>query len=271
MVPTTVAKSIGLKGRSTWLRLFGLREIASGIGILTQRRPTPWLWARVAGDALDLATLGSRFASHKVQRGRLGAAAAAVAGVAALDVLASRQFSSKSSKQILPLRARHALVIGKPREEIYAFWRNFEQLPRFMNHAESVRIIGDRRSHWVVKGPAGTRPEWDAETIEERPNELIRWRSLPGATVDNAGEVRFDPAPGNWGTIVRVSLEYHPPAGVLGATVAKLLGESPGKQLAIDLRRLKQLVETGEIARTEGQPAGRQRSTSRKFDDLVRA
>ena len=113
--------------------------------------------------------------------------------------------------------------------------------------------------------------EWDAQIVEDRPNELIAWRSLDGADVDNAGEVRFQAAPQGRGTVLRVRMQYNPPAGKMGAVVAKLLGEAPEKQIAVDLLRLKQMIETGEIARTEGQPAGRTRSTSRRYDDLVRA
>jgi uncharacterized membrane protein len=123
----------------------------------------------------------------------------------------------------------------------------------------------------VAKGPAGSRVEWDAEMSEDIPNQLIAWRSLAGADVDSAGSVRFEPATGGRGTIVRVDMHYRPPAGKAGAWIAKMLGQSPEKQLAVDLRRFKQMVETGEIARTEGQPAGRMRSTSRKYDDLIRA
>jgi uncharacterized membrane protein len=120
-----------------------------------------------------------------------------------------------------------------------------------------------------VKGPAGDTVEWDAEIVEDRPNELIRWRSLPGADVDHSGVVTFAPATGGRGAVVTVEFEYRPPAGVFGATVAKLLGQAPEKQVPVDLLRLRQVLETGVIQSTKGQPAGRARSTSRKFDDFV--
>jgi uncharacterized membrane protein len=113
--------------------------------------------------------------------------------------------------------------------------------------------------------------EWDAEIIEDRPNEYLAWRTLPGATVENSGSITFEPATGNRGTILRVEMEYVPPAGHLGAVLARVLGKDPHKQIAVDLLRFKQRIETGEIARTEGQPAGRKRSTSRLFDAMVRA
>ena len=150
-----------------------------------------------------------------------------------------------------------AVTIEAPAAELYRFWRSFENLPRFMTHLESVTTSGDKRSHWVAKAPMGTTVEWDAEITEERENELIAWRSLPGGDVDSSGSVRFSSAPGGRGTIVRVALEYAPPGGAAGAAVAKLFGEEPSQQIEDDLRRFKQLMEAGEIPTTEGQPAAR--------------
>jgi uncharacterized membrane protein len=142
-------------------------------------------------------------------------------------------------------------------EQLYRFWRRFENLPCFMWHVESVRETGDRRSHWVAKGPFGATVEWDAEITADRENELIAWRSLEGARLPNAGCVRFRRAAGGRGTEVYVLLNYYPPLGKLGATVAKFFGQEPGQQLAEDLRRLKRFLEAGEIPTTEGQPSGR--------------
>jgi hypothetical protein len=140
---------------------------------------------------------------------------------------------------------------------LYQFWRNFENLPKFMHHLESVQNTGDNRSHWVARGPLGTRVAWDAEVITERPNELIGWRSLEGSQADTAGSVHFTPAPGDRGTEVRVVMKYNPPLGKVGAAIAWLFAQEPGQQVADDLRRLKQLMETGEIPTTAGQPTGR--------------
>ncbi len=145
------------------------------------------------------------------------------------------------------IRVEQAVFISRPREEIYAFWRNFENLPRFMDHLESVRVLDEGRSSWVAKGPAGSRVAWDAEIHNEIPGELIAWRSLPGSDVDHAGSVHFSPA-GQDVTEVRVILRYDPPAGRLGATVARLFGEEPSQQVSEDLRRLKQVLEAGEVA-----------------------
>ena len=147
------------------------------------------------------------------------------------------------------VRVEQAVTINRPPEEIYRFWRNFENLPRFMDHLESVRVLDEQRSHWVAKGPAGTRIEWDAEIHNELPNELIAWRSLPGAEVDHAGSVHFDPAH-DGGTQVRVILRDSPPGGKAGAAVARLFGEEPSQQVAEDLRRFKQVMEAGEIIGT---------------------
>jgi uncharacterized membrane protein len=151
---------------------------------------------------------------------------------------------------------RRSVSINKPVDELYAFWRDFENLPRFMRHLESVTCEGPARSHWVARAPAGRRVAWDAEIVEERPNELIAWRSLDDADVRNAGAVEFERGPAGRGTTIRVSLSYAPPGGKVAAVVAKLFGEEPGQQIHDDLRRLKQLMEAGEVPTVEGQPRG---------------
>jgi uncharacterized membrane protein len=168
------------------------------------------------------------------------------------------------------VKIRRSVTINKTPEELYRFWKNFQNLPHFMKHLESVRVLDDRRSHWVVRAPAGRTVEWDAEIVADRENELIGWRST-GGTVDHAGSVRFERAPGNRGTVVRVQLQYNPPAGRIGATVAKLFGEEPDQQIREDLARLKQLMEAGEILTTEGQPSGRVEATrGRVFEERPR-
>lgn len=149
-----------------------------------------------------------------------------------------------------------SVTVNREPAQLYAFWHKFENLPRFMEHLQSVRVIDEKRSHWVAKAPAGANVSWDAEIINDEPNALIAWRSLGGATVDNAGSVRFVPGPDGRGTQVKVVLDYIPPAGQVGAAVAKLFGEDPQTQVQEDLRRFKQLMETGEIPTTQGQPTG---------------
>lgn len=148
------------------------------------------------------------------------------------------------------------VTVNCPAEKLFTFWRNLENLPRFMSHLESVRVVDEKRSHWVAKAPAGRTIEWDAEIINERSPELIAWRSTEGSEVDNAGSVRFEPAHQARGTVVTVALEYVPPAGVIGRAIARLFGEEPAQQISADLWKLKAYMETGEIPTVEGQPHG---------------
>jgi uncharacterized membrane protein len=148
----------------------------------------------------------------------------------------------------LGFRVDHSIHIARPRAEVYRFWRNLENLPRFMDHLESVRVIDDKLSCWVASAPAGIRATWEAEIIREIPNELIAWRSLPGSRVDIGGSVHFEDA-ADAGTIVRVELQYNPPAGALGRVLARLFGEDPGEQIREDLESFKELMERGCISR----------------------
>lgn len=146
------------------------------------------------------------------------------------------------------IRVEKSVTVNATPEKLYQFWRNFENLPRFMSHLQSVKVIDSKRSHWKTKGPAGTDVEWDAEIINEVPNELIGWRSVEGSDVNNAGSVHFTEATGGRGTEVKVILRYDPPGGVFGAAVARVLGEDPARQVQEDLRIFKQLIETGEVS-----------------------
>ncbi len=150
-----------------------------------------------------------------------------------------------------------SFTINKPPEEVFRFWRNFENLPKFMSHLESVQPNGSRYSKWVARGPMGAKVSWDAEITDERENEWIVWRSMPGSTVRNSGSVQFRRAPGNRGTEVTVAMEYEPLAGSAGKFIAGLLGAAPENAVREELRRFKQLMEAGEIPTTEGQPHGR--------------
>lgn len=147
------------------------------------------------------------------------------------------------------------ITVNRPVQEVFSFWRHLENLPRFMKRVQAVTSNGGNITHWVIK-TNGTTLEWDAETIEARPNEVLSWQSLPAADVDNAGSVWFRPAPGNRGTIVKVSLKYAPPLGKTAVKLAKLFGNDPEGTMEDDLLRFKSLIETGEIPTTEGQPRG---------------
>lgn len=157
-----------------------------------------------------------------------------------------------------------SVTVNRPRGELYRFWRDFENLPRFMEHLESVTVLDDRRSHWVAKGPGGKSVEWDAEITDEREDQLIAWRAVEQADVPNEGSVRFIDAPGGRGTEVHVTATVKPPVGQLGKLVAKLFGEDPDRQIREDLRRFKQVMEAGEVARG-GAPVGAGRSMHGAF------
>jgi uncharacterized membrane protein len=260
VAPRGVTRMVGMEdteGNHKTMRAFGLREFASGVGILSRPGAAGWLWGRVAGDAMDLAVLGRALNSDRSDRNRVAAATAAVVGVTLLDYLTGRQLGEsdgESHRAAAGQRGVHvsqAVTVNRPAEEVYRFWRDFGNLPRFMEHLESVEVIDERRSHWKAAAPAGSTVEWDAEIVEDVPNERIAWRSVQDADVENRGTVRFLPAPGGRGTEIHVDLRYEPPGGRLGALVAKLFGEEPSQQVNGDLRRLKQVLETGEVVHSD--------------------
>jgi uncharacterized membrane protein len=278
--PGGVARMIGLgddqKSRQM-MHAVGLREIASGIGILSQSRPAGWLWARAGGDVMDLALLGGAFASEETRKDRLAMAMAAVLGVAAMDVACARRLGGREQREhryagdrrrrgrLLEGRShrgwsgtetrgvhiRKAVTLNRAPEEVYGFWRDLRNLPSVLHHLEEVTPMDGRRSHWRAKGPAGSSFEWDAEITEDRPNELLAWRSLPGAEVPNSGWIRFETARGGRGTRITVDLRYVPPGGMLGARIARLFGREPGQEVQEDLRAFKQVMETGEVTRSD--------------------
>ena len=259
LAPRGVAKVAGMRGNAGLIRLFGLREIASGIAIFTGgRRPAGPVWSRVVGDALDLACLGAAYANPENDKARLTFATANVLAVTALDVLCARQLSAddggaQTERGSVPVNK--SIVVNATAEEVYNYWRDLENLPRFMRYLESVQVTGEGRSHWVAKAPGGS-VEWDAEITEDRPNQLISWRSLEGSEVETSGTVRFEPATGGRGTVVHVTLDYNPPAGAVGALFAKLFGEDPDGEMQTDLRRFKQIIELGEIVVSDGTLTG---------------
>jgi uncharacterized membrane protein len=184
-----------------------------------------------------------------------------VTAITAIDVMASLRQGSQQSAANRFVAAReplseHTVAVLKSPEECYAFWRDLSNLSRVSEKLESVVALDERRSHWVMKGPRGTRIEWDSELTEDRPNERLAWRSLPGSDVTHAGVVRFARAPGNRGTFVTVMMHYQA-GGRAGRSVSQLLRRDPDTALREDLRRFKSLIEAGEIPTTRGQPSGR--------------
>ena len=146
--------------------------------------------------------------------------------------------------------ATRAVTIGKPREEVYAFFRRFSNLPRFMTNVDRIEERDATHSHWVVKAPAGRTVEWDSVVTADEPGRLIGWESAPGADVANHGRVEFRDAPADRGCEIHAVISYEPPGGELGRLAAKLFGKDPGDQAHADLRQLKMLLETGEVATT---------------------
>ena len=258
IAPEGMSKLVGIKdaeGNRGLMRALGAREFSNGIAILSRQQPEKAMWSRVAGDAVDIATLAAAGASPRTNRGGVAIAAASVLGVTALDVYCARELTRAKAGEA-GIRMTRSVVVNRPPHDLYAFWHEFENFPRFMRHVKSVSATGPGISHWVVAGPADSTVEWDARITSDVPNELIAWHTLEGSDVDHEGTVRFEPRPGNRGTIVRVDLRYAPPAGRAGKLVAMLFNESPEQQIYDDLHRFKQVVETGEVVRSDGSPDG---------------
>lgn len=275
-VPGALARLIGIRDKAktrSVMRAMGLREISHGAAILRQPSSSAAVWSRVAGDVLDLTLLGRAASNRRNDGRRIASAMAAVLGVAVLDVYdsvclsrvsGSQKPAARSVGQIITRTAptgtvhvKKTLTIRKPVEEVYSYWRDFKNLPTFMTHLQSVETTDEGRSHWKAQGPAGLKIEWDAEITADSPNERIEWRSLEHADIKNEGTVRFRPAPGDRGTEVFVDLKYDAPAGQLGAGIAMLFGEEPSQQVQDDLHAFKQVMETGEVVRSEGTLRGR--------------
>jgi uncharacterized membrane protein len=207
-------------------------------------------WASlIGGGALVLLGL-----SQRSLRGALLAVAGSGLAARGLGVGESLQSAVDANQTI---KVEKTVTIDKPVDELYRFWRDFANLPRFMKHLKHVTVIDEKRSHWIASAPIGNSVEWDAEIVREEENRLIAWASVEGADVENSGFVRFQPAPAGRGTEVKVVLEYSPPGGAIAAAAAKLFGEDAEQQIGDDLRRFKQFMETGEIATLEGQSSGR--------------
>ena len=161
-----------------------------------------------------------------------------------------------------PIEVERAVTIERPAGELFAFWRDFANLPRFMDDLQEVTVGADGRSHWVAKARVGAAIAWDSEIIDETADEMIAWRTLVDTEVTNEGRVRFTPATGNRGTVVTVTLRYLPCQGRAGAVVARMVGDGPDQQVCGDLRRFKALMEAGEVPTPEGQTLARAASTA---------
>lgn len=257
VAPRAVSKFFGIKDRDALMRLAGMRNLVTGIGILSRPDARGWMWSRVAGDLVDLAMLGTVLEPRGKDHGGLRPAALMVGGILAADYLCAHQLSSSSDGTMAKSRlyeARESIVINRPRDEIFEFWRNFENLPTVMSDLERVRVIDERRSHWVIKSAVKSALEWDAEIVHEEPGRLIEWRSVEEADVEHFGRVSFSDLPENRGTLVEVYLRYKPPGGALGQALADLVGDNPQKKLRHDLRNFRQHMEQGEFGAGEQPP-----------------
>ena len=201
-----------------------------------------------------MAVPGEQFSNNKWVA--LAAGGAVAVGAALLyRELSTRGDTRRRLGGARGIHVEESVTINLPIADVFRFWRNFENLPKFMRHLESVAMREEGLSHWVAKGPAGMQVEWDARIINEIDNRLIAWQSIEGSTIATAGSVNFDET--GHGTRVRVHFQYSPPGGKVAAAVAYIFGEEPRLQVHEDLRRFKQLLETGEIPTIEGQPSGR--------------
>ncbi len=224
-----------------------VERLACGLGGLAM---TAWGLRRRGPLGLAGAGLGALFMAHGLT-GRPSVTAAVLPTPYERSVARSHGWRSAAATV-------QAVTIACPREEVYRFWRSFANLPRFIRHVRRIDILDEKRSHWVVAAPLGRTVEWNAVVTEERPDELIAWESEEGADIRNTGRVELRDAPNGRGTEVRAIIVYEPPAGQLGRAVARLLGREPALQTREDLRRLKQILETGEVAT----PASRRSETS---------
>ncbi len=269
LAPTVVARFIGVRDSSrnrTILRAFGAHKVAAGVGLLLARRRARYLWSRVAGDVIDLAILGGAVAFDKRTRtDRASIALAAVAGMTALDTWASLTLTDEpdddggalarsvagGSDQDPSVPVLAVVTISRPASEVYAFWRDFSNLAHFMTQVRSIDVRDRLESHWTVSVTGRDELQWDAVITADRPDQLIAWRSVADAAFDHVGEVRFLTAPGGRGTEVHLKMNVFPPAGRLGEAVGKLARRVPEQIIAADLKRLKQLLETGEIMKSD--------------------
>jgi uncharacterized membrane protein len=264
MAPGRLARLTGrfdTRGHRRALRLIGARELLTGLAIVTRRRPNRWLWSRVVGDAIDLGlAFGTRGWSRGLRPRRQSMTLAALGAITAVDLVSSYRTMARNGvpsdepegeprKETGPFRA--SITINRPPALVYTFWRRLENLPRFMTYLDSIEVIDERRSHWKAVA-AGTAIEWDAEITQDVPNRAIAWESTGGpAKVAHSGTVRFSEAPGNRGTEVRLEMNVALPGGGPARAAARLLRRLPEQIALNDLHRLKQLIETGSIARSD--------------------
>ena len=229
----------------------GLCDLAYGLSLFGNRSRKSLAWLRVAADVANLGVLGTRFAPQKLRGPRFAGLIAAGAGLTVVDALAAARNGNHARQHSHPsVYINATTTIRKSPDEVYAFWRDFSNIPRFMRHVGNVTEVQGNTT-WEAHASLGPSLTWEAQIVSDRPGEEIRWRSTETSLLANHGAVYFRNAPGGRGTEVHVHLGFEPPLGAVGAGIAKLIRALPREQLAADLRRLKQLLELGEIVRSD--------------------
>lgn len=276
MMPRTLARWAGLAPRDTWLRAIGAREFITGAGILLRPDKPGWLWSRVAGDAMDL-SLMALAPRHRSDR-RSGMVSALLTGITVLDLLVAYDKTADKTarlhsepratrkKSTAIVHVKRSLDINRSPEACYHFWRHFENFPRFMQHVESVKLVDTTHSRWQVHAPLRQHTHWEVELTSDIPGQQLGWQTRAGSAtsdISHTGIVHFRPAPGRRGTRIEAELTYHLLRGMAGLVRARMTEEALTRSLSNDLRRFKQLIETGEIATTIGQAAGRRSTIDR--------
>lgn len=263
VAPKRFGALVGMEPRAMLLRVYGLREIASGVAVLVQRNPAPSLWARVGGDAVDLVTLGAGLARSNRPKRRLGVAFGAVAAIGALDAVAANKLGAgdgaaaengTSSPAPHEHDAKRVVAVAAPADALYRLWRDPKTLPLIMGDAAEVTHLDASRARWKVDAPLGRTLVWETEIVEDRPGELLRWRSLPGDSLPTDGSVAFRPSPTDRGTHVSLQLRFSPPPGPLGAASALLPAAVPASAVGVALRRFKSLAEIGRVVTADPRP-----------------
>lgn len=228
---STTSININEPQRVTSLVAGGILAFAGLATLIVQKRLTGLALAAAGGELLRMGITGNSVVLQAL-------------GVNAATTGLSNQVSVPHQQGI---KIEESVVINRPVEALFYVWRNFENLPYFMDHLKTVKVMDNNRSHWIAKAPIGLQVEWDAEIINEERNALIGWRSLEGSQINNAGSVRFKPSDDGRSTEVTVTLKYDPPGGAIGAAFAKLFGEEPQIQIKDDLRRFKWMMEVGDV------------------------
>jgi uncharacterized membrane protein len=259
LTPGGFGRAIGIgdgPGQRAAAAAAGVRELASAAGLL--RWPSPvWLWARVGGDVMDLALLSRALKNpynyDEHDKRRIVVAMAAVAGLTGVDVYTAMTRSPRRAE----VRMTASVTVATPASQAYELWRRFEFLPSFMAHLDEVRVTGPVTSHWRASAPFGRTVEWDARITGDVAGERLAWRSLDNAAIYSEGDVRFTPAPGGRGTEIHATMRYGMSGARLALAAARYFGAHPNERLDAELRRFKQVAETGEVVRSEGAPDGK--------------